>query len=368
MNYIKRLILKEWFRYFSLSVIVLLIIITISNLISGLLRGNVSSEDVFFNYLLELPGHFSKILPVSCLVGSLFSINKLKSSNELTAVFSLGLSRKVFMVYLIQASLIVAGIQFINSSFLQPSVMQKKNRLIANSENKFRNLKSQGLRSSTIGSGKIWFKSPEYFFSFSSYNRHENIINALTIFYFDKESKVSRVINSKKAGYVADNRWQLLSGSVLNKLNNETFPEYEKFDSLIVNLNETPKDFKTIESDITTLTLFKLYRYIRGLDLAGISTDEYKVIFLDKFSSSLICIIFSLLAAIGIFNPNRRSSSFGKNVSLIFLFTLSYWLIHSFFFEQGKSTNLNPYIASFTVPFLFSMILVGFFVKHRRLA
>lgn len=367
MSKIKTLVLKEWYRYFSYSFFILLAIVTISNLITGLLRGNVSTTDVFYNYLLELPSNLSKIFPISSLIASLFSINKLKSSNELTAIFSLGFSRKRVFLFLFQASLFIAGIQFINSSFVQPLVLQKKNKFISDSERKFRNLKSEGLRSSTIGSGKIWFKSPEYYFSFSSYNRFENVINSLTIYYFDKESKVSKIINSQKAGHIDGNKWQLLMGSEYNKLNDEAFPQFSKFDSQIITLNETPKDFQTIESDITTLTIFKLYSYIKGLSAAGISTGEYLVIFFDKFSSAIICIIFALLAAVGIFNPNRRNSSFGKNVAVVFLFTIAYWLVQSFFYEQGKSAKLDPYTAIFSVPLVFCCILAYLFYRNRKL-
>lgn len=367
MNNIKSLILKEWFRFFTYSIIVLIAIVSISDIVSGLMRGSVSSTEVLYNYLLELPQHINKILPISCLVASLFSINKLKNTNELTAIFSLGFSRKKVLLYLAEASLLIAMVQFINNSFVQPSVMKKKGSLISKYGKKFKNLKSKGLRSSTIGSGKIWFKSPEYYFSFSSYNKFENVLNSLTIFYLDENQKISKIVKSNKATHIQDNKWQLLSGTTTSMLSNNEFPKEEKFDSLNIALNEVPQDFKNIESDITTLTIFKLYEYISGLNSAGISTGEYQVLFLEKFSSSLICVIFALLAAIGIFNPNRRNSSFGKNLIIVFIFTLSYWLINSFFFEQGKSARLDPYLASFGVPIVFGFFLAYYLYKNRKL-
>lgn len=367
MTSIKNLILKEWFKYFVYSLIVLIAIVSISDIVSGLMRGSVSSSEVIYKYFLELPMYVSKILPISCLVASLFSINKLKNTNELTAIFSLGFSRKKIILYFFQASIVISVLQFINSSFIQPTVLQKKS-LISKYGTKFTNLKSKGLRSSTIGSGKIWFKSPEYYFSFSSYNKFENILNSLTIFYFDENAKISKIINSEKATHIQQNQWQLLTGTVTDQLSNDKFPQKEEFDSMNIVLNESPEDFKNIESDITTLTITKLYEYISGLDSAGISTGEYRVLFLEKFSTSIICIIFSLLAAIGVFNPNRRSSSFGRNVAFVFIFTLIYWLVESFFLEQGKSAKIDPYLASFGVPFIFSLFLIFHFYKNRKLA
>ena len=139
-NILKRLIFKEWFKVFFSSAFLLFLLISVANLIGGLMRGNVSATDVLMNHLLEIPGAMSKILPVSCLVASLFSINKLKNRNELTAIFASGFSRQNFFVTVLQASIFVALFQFMMSGFIDPYAKKNRSRLIANPESKFKNL------------------------------------------------------------------------------------------------------------------------------------------------------------------------------------------------------------------------------------
>lgn len=368
MFILKKLITSEWYKFFIASVIVLFLLITIGNLVSGLLRSNVTAQEVIFNHLIELPGSFNRIFPVSCLIASLFSINKLINRNELTAIFASGYSRKNFVMTLIQASLLVAILQFFTSSYIQPFVKKYRDFFITNSQSKFRNLKSKGLRASTIGSGQIWYKSGNYYFSFATFDKSRNIIFDVKIYFTDKNYNLKKKLEGKELHYEKNkNLWVLKNGISYSMLNESTFPKIEKFDSIDILLNEDPSDFKQIESDITTLNIWQLYQYIDKLKMSGINTNEYEVTFWNNFSSSLVCIIFALLASIPIFNPNRRTNSIAKNITFVFVFTILYWFVYSYFLELGKSTKLNPMLACFAVPIFFSLYLAYFFRKHRTL-
>jgi lipopolysaccharide export system permease protein len=367
MSLIKKLIFFEWLRFFIASAFVLFLVLTIANLLSGLLRSNVTAQEVFVNYLLELPSSLSKIFPISCLMASLFAVNKLKNRNELAAIFASGFSRKTFIIAIIQVSAIVGIFQFCISSYVGPFARAHRYLLIEDADSKFRNLRGQGLRASTIGSGKIWYKSPDYYLSFRAFDKVKNIISDVDLYYFDKNYKLEKKISAARMVYSKDNFWTFEYGNIYANLQDNTFPVEEKFNEILVSLDEQPKDLQKIEADITTLFVFELWDYIRNLERAGINTNEYKVLFFEKFSSSLICIIFALVACTGIFMPNRRSSSFGKNIFFIFIFTIFYWLIQSYFIELGQSARLNSFLACFGIPIFFSLYLVYYFYKNRRL-
>ena len=89
---------------------------------------------------------------------------------------------------------------------------------------------------------------------------------------------------------------------------------------------------------------------------------------MNKVSLSLICLIFALIPAATIFNPNRRSDSFGKNVVLTLLITVVFWVTYSSTIALGNSGTLNPWLATGTVPFLFFLYVVGTFLKNRKLS
>lgn len=365
---LKKLILKEWFRFFFSSVAVLFLLLTVANLISGFLRGNVTPVEVLFNYLIEIPGFLLKIFPVSCLTASLFSINKLKNRNELTAIFASGFSTKKYFITLVQASAVVAIAQLLMGGLIQPKTRSYRDALIVNSDNKFRNLKAKGLRTSTIGTGKIWFKSGDYFFSFSSFDKVKGVLNNVTLYFFSDSFKLVRKIDSPKLTYQETGGWMAISPTIYSEADKKGgFPIVEKKDFYHVDIKENLGDFKKIESDITTLGLVSLYLYINRLSESGINTNEYLVMFLDKIASSLVCIILALVAAVAIYSPNRRTSSFGKNLGMVFLLTLVYWLAYDYSLELGRSSKVNPYLACFSLPSLFMIYVIYQFKTNQKL-
>lgn len=367
MSIIRALLVKEWYRYFFGATITFWLLITVANLISGFLRSNVTPNEVILNYLIELPSTFKLILPIGCLVASLFSINKLKERNELTAIFAAGYSRKKVVLDLLYASLFVALAQFVLGSYVSPFVKANRKKILGGSNYKFRNQSEKGLRASTIGTGKIWFKSNDYFFSFSAMDKKSNTITDLNYYQFDDEYKLEKKITSNNATYDENRGWVAKNGTVLSLLNNPEFPKQDVFSEKVLALKEKPSDFKGIEADITTLNIVALYIYVRKLNNAGINTDEYLIMLLDKISSSLICLVFTVLAALAIFNPNRRNSSFGKNMVIVFIFTIAYWLINNGMYQYGATSKLNPILASFSVPLLFIAFLGYIFYKNRTL-
>ena len=316
MPLIRWLILKEWSKFFSSAFLVLFLLLTTANLISGFLRGNVTSVEVLQNYLLEVPGFIGKILPLSCLIGSLFAFNKLINRNELTAILAGGYSRKKIIFDLIIISFFVGALQISNMGYIRPLVRSKKSEIIGESAFKFRNLQEKGIATSSVGSGKIWYKSKKYFFSFVAFDKKNNVLNDIAIYKLTKDYALEEKIAAQKAYHLEGERWRLENVKTMSQfLDPKAFPNTKNKESLVINLNETPEDFRKIESDITNLSMNGLWRYIKTLRHAGINTYEYEVILFEVVSSSIICILFSIIGALSVFNPNRRAFTFGKNVT-----------------------------------------------------
>jgi len=367
MPILKNFILREWFKSFFGAVIILLMLVSVANLISGLLRENVTAREVFLNYLIDLPTLLMQICPVSSLIASLFSVNKLKNRNELTAIFASGFSRRRYLVTICEGAIIVALFQFSLGAFIQPAFRQWRTKIMAESVKKFGNLKSQGLKASTIGSGHIWFKTDKYFFSFSAYDKESKILSEVSIYHYNDNYKLTKKIEAHHVQHLQNSEWKFYKGKEYTHLADERFPSATSFVEKIDLINESPNDFKQIESDITILDIRALYSYIEKLSQAGINTNSYQVMFFERISSPFVCIIFSLLAATLIFNPNRRNSSFGKNLIFVFVFVLFYWLVNAYAHALGQSSRIHPIVACFSVPLMFTIYLAVIFYKNRRL-
>lgn len=342
----------------------LFILSSVAHLIAKLLQSGSQLDDVFLDYFYTIPWLLNKILAVCCLFASLFSINKLINRNELTAIFASGYTRKKFLITIFQASLIVALMQFLTNGFLNPKAKHEKN--IQESGGKV--LKGEGLRRTFLQQGKYWYKSGDYFLSFGPFEKDGEILPDVYLLKFDQNFQIRKGIFAKKIEYLRDNTWIFYQAKVISKLNRDDFPEVEDRDVLEIELQETPEDLYQLQADISTLNFFDLKNYIDQLKKVDINTAEYEVLYLDMIATTVICIIFALLASLPIFHPNRRGNPFGKNLISILVFTLIYWFFYTYCLELGKSSKLNVYVATFMVPGFFLLLLTGYFYKHRKLA
>ena len=76
MSLLAKIIVKEWTKSLLGAMIILFLLISIGDIINGFLR-NFTVDRIIIEYLLKLPDLTGKMLPISALLASLFSVNKL---------------------------------------------------------------------------------------------------------------------------------------------------------------------------------------------------------------------------------------------------------------------------------------------------
>lgn len=363
MLILSRLIVKQWFKSLVGAITVLFLLISTADLINGFLQGKDAAR-VLLEYSLKMPDLMGRMFPICCLVASLFSLNNLKSHSELIAILGAGYSYRKIYFLIGTCALTMVGIQFLNLGFIEPYANKVKRQEIQKSR------KSEGkyLTRSSIEGGRFWYKSQNYFASFAYFDRKTNILQDLEIYFFSEEHTSQKIIKALQASYVDDGKWLLKNVTELSELNTPTFPMQTTKPQLTLALNEEPNDFGEFEADLTTLNFFKLNQFINRLSKTGINIEEYKIILMNKIFLSFICLVFALMPVSTIFNPNRRSSSFGKNVVLTLLVTVLFWVLYSGAVAFGNSGALNPIVATGIVPVLFFTYVVISFVKNRKLA
>lgn len=364
----KSLIIKEWLLAFTKATFILYLLITNANIISELMRSAAPFKQILIHHFLETPKWLLKIIPVSCLVAGLFSLNNLKKRNELVPIFASGLSRKTFVIIILKLTAVIALLQFTLGGYIAPFAKTLRPRLMKGMEIHFRSNKASGLKAATRDTGKLWYVGKDYFSSFKAYDKHNQELKQLSLYYFDaKTQKSKKIIHAKQAKYDKEFYWKLEDVRIIDHLNLKDFPTHSTQKEMTIELSEKPSDFSYLESDINKLNFHQLYLYINSISKLGINVDEYLVNLYQIVSSSFLCILFSLTSIFSIFNPNRRSSSFGKNVFFILVFVIIFWLIYSVSLSLGVKGSINPLVSVFIVPLFLTFYLMFKFNKNRAL-
>lgn len=360
---LSRMIIIEWFKSLVGAIVVLFLLISTADLINGFLQGKEVSR-VLLEYSLKMPDLMGKMFPICCLVASLFSLNKLKAHSELISILAAGYSYRKIYSLIGMCALSMVILQFLNLGFIEPFANKVKRQEIQKSK------KSEGkyLTRSSLEGGKFWYKSQNYFASFSYFDRKTMTLADLEIYYFSPKHTSVKIIKSAKATSVGQGRWMLDDVTELSNLQGPSFPLQLSRPDFEINLSEVPDDFGEFEADLTTLNYFKLLTFIKRLSKTGINISEYEILLLNKIFLSLICLVFALIPVSSIFNPNRRSSSFGKNVVLTLLVTVVFWVLYSSAVAVGNSGSLPPLIATGIIPVSFMLYVLWTFLKNRKLS
>lgn len=363
MLILSRLIVKEWFKSLIGAVVVLFLLITTADLINGFLQGKDISR-VFLEYLLKMPDLMGKMLPICCLVATLFSFNKLKAHAELISILAAGYSYRKIYLLIGSSALFVVAAQFFNLGFLEPMANKVKRQEIAKSK------KTEGryLTRSSLEGGKFWYKAQNYFASFTYFDRQQLQLRDLEVYFFNEAHKSQKIIKAQLATYIEPGKWKLTKATEISNLDDNLFPLQTSSEEQILSLSEIPEDFGEFEADLTTLTFFKLYKFVSRLSRTGINVSEYQIILMNKVFLSFICLVFSLLPVSSIFNPNRRSDSFGKNVVTTLLITVVFWVLYSSAVAFGNSGSVAPWLATGIVPALFFSFVLWTYFKNRKLS
>lgn len=357
------LIVKEWFKSLITALVVLLLLITTGDIINGFLQGKDFMQ-VLLEYSLKMPDLTGKMLPICCLVASLFALNKLKSDSELIAIFAAGYSFTKVYTLIATCALSMVGLQFLNLGYVEPFANKVKRQSIEKSK------KSEGryLTRSSLEGGKFWYKSQGYFAAFDYFDRDQKRLQGLEVYQFNNQHKNSKIIKSDEARF-KDGQWHFKNAREYDSLDVIGFPILSPVvEDKIVALREVPEDFGEFEADLTTLNFVKLSNFVRRLSKTGINMNEFNVLLFNKIALSLSCLIFALVPVSAIFNPNRRSSSFGKNVIFTLFITVGFWVSHSSAVAFGNSGRLPPPVAVFIIPSIFFIFVAFTFFKNRKLA
>jgi lipopolysaccharide export system permease protein len=362
MLLLSKLIVKEWFKSLLGAVTVLFLLITTADLINGLLQGK-DADRVLLEYALKMPDLMGKMFPICCLVASLFSLNKLKGHAELISILAAGYSYGKIYTLIGTCALSVVAVQFANLGFAEPFANKIKRQEIQKSR------KSEGkyLTRSSLEGGRFWYKTRDYFASFAYFDRKTRSLRDLQVYFFSPNYASEKILRAERATFAEKGLWRLTNVSELAALDTPTFPIQSTAPTRTLRLSEDPEDFGEFEADLTTLDFFKLQQFVTRLAKTGINIAEYEILLLNKLFLSLVCLVFALMPVATVFNPNRRSDSFGKNVVLTLLVTVAFWVLYSSAIALGNSGSINPWVATGIVPASFLSYVAWTFWKNRRL-
>jgi lipopolysaccharide export system permease protein len=356
ISLIDRYISKLFLTYLAAGIIVFLTLRVTADAAGTSVQYNVPVNVLIEYYLYSLPSFLYQMIPMGCLIACIFTLGTMSRSNELTALFSTGMSlARISAPILVLVAIVSAG-SFVAGDWLIP-VFEKKKKYI-----EYVDIKKQPGLYSTVKTNKIWYRSGNILFNLKTLVPEKKMAQTATFYYFDDQWNLVQLITAQVIHFREHNVWELEDGTVTIFVEESSFPLTKSFKTKTVTIDEELGDLSKQIDAADTLRITELSKFIKRNKEAGLDTVQYEVDLQAKYSFAFAGLVMSFLSIP--FSVGRgRSGGWALGAGICLGLAFLYWSLHSSGITLGKHGVVPPFLAVWSPNIL--MLLVGLFFLVR---
>lgn len=358
MNRIDRYISGLFWGYFLGGLLIFTTIFLAVDAMSTMVSYKGVEASVWIHYYAYLlPEVLHKLLPVSCLLGTIATLATLNRSNELVALFASGMSliRVTGSVLLWVLLISIAAYAF--SDRVLPAVSKNKNFIF------YSEIKKNPSLYQTVKTNKIWYRSKNAIFNIKTLSPEGDRASGLTLYFFDEHWDLLQMITATDVE-MHGAQWNLVKGSVTVFTRDSSFPLTSQFAKKSIIMSEDANDLKSTGQTSDMLSQSELSRFINKNKEAGLDTINYEVDYHAKFSFALAGLVMCLLG-IPFSVSSSRSGGMMLNVGIGLGLVFVYWIFYSSGLNLGKHGALKPVLAAW-LPNLFFVGAALFTIRRKN--
>ncbi len=345
-------VLRGFALFFSMIVaafLLLLLVFTLFELLSDILRNQISPLTVG-EYLLNVAPYFLyNTTPLSMLLAVLVTFGLLQRSNEITAIKATGISLYRVVVPVLIASILIAGVLFLSDQLYLPYTNKRQDAL----RNQIKGKPAQ----TYLRPDRKWIfgqHSDIYYYQFFDPDR--DVFGGVSIFQFDPHTfQITHRIAADRAYWSKDmGRWVYEQGWE-RSLDGPAIEYYRKFDvATFPQVSEAPAYFKKEIKQSSEMSYDELRRYIHDLQQSGFDVVRLRVQLQKKIAYPLITLVMAVLAIPFALSAGKRSAVAG--VATAIGIGVVYWTINGLFEAMGNLSQLPPAVAAWSPDLVFGCI------------
>ncbi|MCC7403543.1 MAG: LPS export ABC transporter permease LptG [Bdellovibrionales bacterium] len=358
MSIIDRYIAGRFMLFFLGGLTVFATIFLSFDSLTTMVRYNVEGDVLVRFYAYYLPSILYQMIPVACLIATVFTLSSLNKTQELVALFSVGMSlARVSFPILVMVSL-VGGFNFWLGDRIIPKFNQKKNYVF------YVEIRKRPGLYSTVKTNKIWYRSENVLFNIKTLNAERATAQGLSLYYFDADWNLIQLIAAKTV-HMSGSTWELLDGTVTLFAKESSFPLTKGFARKVIEMNEEVADLQSAANSSDTMSLNSLNKFIGKNQEAGLDTVRYEVDFHSKLSFPFAALVMSLMGLPFSVTRQRSGGTF-LNVSLCIGLAFLYWTLYSSTITLGRHGALPPVVAAWSSNLLMTAAAVVLFLRLKK--
>jgi len=327
-----------------LTFTLIFVVIDMMEKLDDFIDENATLNIIVEYYIVFIPEIIKLMLPVSVLLGGLFTVGKLSSQNELTAIKSSGVSFYRFIIPFMATAFFISLLAIYFGGYVVPQ---------ANKQRIF--IEQNYLKKGLVQSGSnIYFQdNVSRIVTIAYYNVKIEKANRVSIQEFNPNNiteMVSRIDAQSMAFDSASSNWILKDGTARYFYGNKD--SVNNFKSLVLDyLSFSPMEIIEKQKKPDEMNLDELKNYAVSQLNSGNDPTRIEIEYHSRFAfafASFVVILFGLTIS-----ANKRKGGtaiqFGINVLLTFIYLVFMKVSQAF----GKNGVLNPFLTAWLANIIF---------------
>jgi lipopolysaccharide export system permease protein len=339
MQLIDRYILSLFLKFLVAGLVVFVTLFLVFDFMSfGVRYSDAGTSALIRYYAYHTPWMVYNLMPVACLMATLFTLSTMNKANELTALYSMGMGLGRISVTVLGMVAVVSVAVFGFADQILPRLIQKRNYV------EYVEIKKRPGLYSTVKTNRIWYRTENILYNIKTLNPETRKAQGITLYYFNPDWQLTQLIAAKEVE-MKGNLWNLKDGLVTLFAAESSFPLTRSFDTKTITMNEELKDIQSTANSSDIMSLKELGRFIERNKEAGLDTLRYEVDYHAKFGFAFAAFVMSMMGvpfSVG----QARSGGTVSNLGICLGLAFGYWMSYSSAITLGQHGALPPIVAA----------------------
>lgn len=338
-------VLREFLIKFSILIFVCAILFMLGDVfrdLSDFLENDAPFGQTVLYFIMRLPGNISFVLPISVLLGCMWTMAMFGKNLEVTAMRASGLSlmrcgRSIFVM-----GLLVSLVNIWFNELLVPEYNEKSatlmNQLVREDR---RDDRDKMLIYKSLDKRRIWL--------FRSFDEEGEQIG-ITIKFYREDESLDRYLTAERGEYNKDSGWTFYEGSITPYSLSGFMPKSpEPFEAITIGYDQLPEDPHKIDISARSAVELPCWSILEILLNTENMSEKAKSIYWTVFFSRLSFPWASLIAVflgIPLATKNVRSGIMLAVITSVVVI-IAYIVVSEAFKLFGMQGVINPIVAGF---------------------
>jgi lipopolysaccharide export system permease protein len=344
MLIIQKYLFKEFFTYLGLvQGVVIALFVTIDYLtrIGYFMKLKIPLWYGLGYVLLKVPYILVMLMPACAILATIIVLCIMVKNNEILALKSSGVRSMSLLKPIMILGIGLMVFSFLLSETLVPVAQTKANSIR-------RQIKNMSV--TTTRDNNIWIRKNDAIIHINYYNHIDKVLSGITLYYFDKNFKMTRRIDAQKA-YFQQGRWKLQEILELTPGVGDQYFVSRTMNEKMVHFDLKPEDLKSVIKKPEEMNIKEMFRYVTKLNEEGYDPIVYRVDLHGKVAFPFACFLMCI-TGFGLVLSGRRKKGLPVSIAGGICISFVYWFFHSFCISMGYGELLPPVMAAWMANFV----------------